>query len=109
MKNTERKEETRPKTGGAHHQTPEEIWSRQTALAGLKRIVEAALACAETEIRDENGMLVEVKFNHQAAGAATKAIEVANRMMGYALPEDGGEAEDTAITVLFGDAEEYAE
>ena len=85
----------------------EKIWSRQMALRGLKRIVDMALAGACTEIRDEDGALVEVKFNPQAAGAATKAIEVANRMLGYTAPEDA-EEEDRLVTVELGAAEEFA-
>ena len=99
------KEETRGK--GSADTRLEKIWSRQMALRGLKRIVDMALSGASTEIRDEDGALVEVKFNPQAAGAATKAIEVANRMLGYTAPE-GAEEEDRLVTVELGDAEEFA-
>ena len=85
----------------------EKIWSRQMALRGLKRIVDMALIGACTEIRDEDGALVEVKFNAQAAGAATKAIEVANRMLGYTAPDEA-EDEDRFVTIELGDAEEFA-
>ncbi len=85
------------------------IWSRRMALIGLKRIYETALAGARTEIRDEDGALIEVKFNPSAANAATKAIEVANRMMGYAAPEDAHDTADLSLRVEFGDWEEYAE
>ena len=78
------------------------------ALCGLKRIVEAALEGARTEVRDEDGALVEVKFNPTAANAATKAIEVANRMLGYTAPEEEGEG-DSLIFVDLGDAREFAE
>lgn len=88
------------------------IWSRRMALVGLKRIYHAALEGARTEIRDEDGALVEVKFNPTAANAATKAIEVANRMLGYTAPEGDGEGEGAdgagALTVTLGDAEELA-
>ena len=86
----------------------EKIWSRRMALCGLKRIVEAALEGARTEICDEDGALVEVKFNPTAANAATKAIEVANRMLGYTAPEDEGDT-DSVIFVDLGDAGEFAE
>ena len=86
----------------------EKLWSRRMALCGLKRIVEAALEGARTEVRDEDGALVEVKFNPTAANAATKAIEVANRMLGYTAPEEEG-AHDSVIFVDLGDAREFAE
>ena len=77
------------------------------ALLGLKRIYETALEGARIEIRDEDGALVEVKFNPSAANAATKAIEIANRMMGYAAPEEDA-AEELSLSVDLGDAEEFA-
>ncbi len=86
----------------------EKIWSRRMALLGLKRIYETALEGARVEVRDEDGALVEVKFNPSAANAATKAIEVANRMLGYSAPEDGEEAALT-LTVDLGEAAEWAE
>ena len=85
----------------------EKIWSRRMALLGLKRIYETALEGARIEIRDEDGALVEVKFNPSAANAATKAIEIANRMMGYAAPEEDA-AEELSLSVDLGDAEEFA-
>ena len=78
------------------------------ALCGLKKIFEAALAGARIEIRDEDGALVEVKFNPTAANAATKAIETANRMLGYTAPDEG-DGEDGFVFVDLGDAEELAE
>ena len=86
----------------------EKLWSRRMALIGLKRIYETALEGARTEIRDEDGALVEVKFNPTAANAATKAIEAANRMLGYTVPEEDT-AGDTLFSVELGEAEEYAE
>ena len=85
----------------------ERIWSRQMALEGLKRIYEAALAGARQEICDEDGALVEVKFNPTAANAATKAIEAANKMLGYTAPEED-EGDGGALLVELGDAEEFA-
>lgn len=79
------------------------------ALTGLKRIFETALEGARVEIRDEDGALVEVKFNPSAANAATKAIEAANRMLGYATPAEEEEAAGGLFCVSFGEAEEYAE
>ena len=78
------------------------------ALIGLKRIYETALEGARIEIRDEDGTLVEVKFNPSAANAATKAIEAANRMLGYTAPEEDA-TEATLFSVELGEAEEYAE
>ena len=86
----------------------EKIWSRRMALCGLKRIFEAAIDGARVEIRDEDGALVEVKFNPTAANAATKAIEVANRMLGYTAPEENEDA-DGLLFIDFGNAEELAE
>lgn len=86
----------------------EKIWSRRMALCGLKRIVEAALAGARIEVCDEDGALVEVKFNPTAANAATKAIETANRMLGYTVPDEK-DVDDGFVYVDLGDAEEFAE
>ena len=86
----------------------QKIWSRKMALDGLKRIFAAALEGARTEVLDEDGALVEVKFNPSAANAATKAIEVANRMLGYTAPE-AEDAEAAAVIVDLGDAAEFAE
>ena len=84
----------------------EKIWSRRMALMGLKRIYLAALEGARTEIRDEDGALVEVKFSPTAAAAATKAIEVANRMLGYTTPEE--RESDLSLCVEFGESEALA-
>ena len=84
----------------------EKIWSRRMALTGLKRIFLAALEGARTEVRDGDGALVEVKFNPTAATAATKAIEVANKMLGYTTPDE--EEGDTHLTVTFDEGEELA-
>lgn len=84
----------------------EKIWSRRMALTGLKRIFLAALEGARTEIRDGDGALVEVKFNPTAATAATKAIEVANKMLGYTTPEET--ESDAHLTVTFEEGEDLA-
>ena len=80
----------------------ERIWSRRMALLGLKRIYQAALEGARVEVRDRDGALVEVKFSPTAAAAATKAIEVANKMLGYTAPEES--ETDTSLCVELGDA-----
>lgn len=87
----------------------EKVWSRKAALEGLKRIFETALEGARVEVRDEEGALLEVKFNPSAANAATKAVETANRMLGYQEPdgEESGEGE-TDFTVELGEAREFA-
>lgn len=100
-------EEADTTRAGAERRTLQKIWSRRMALLGLKRIYLAALEGARTEIRDGDGALVEVKFNPTAATAATKAIEVANRMLGYTTPEEEG-AEDNHLTVTFVGEEELA-
>ena len=88
----------------------EQVWSRKMALEGLKRIFETALEGARIEIRDENGALVEVKFNPPAANAATKAVETANRMLGSSAPEpeQDGEDADSLLSVDLCDAEDFA-
>jgi len=101
-----KKGKSAPRDGGKD--PLEKIWSRRMALLGLKRIYETALEGARIEVRDEDGALVEVKFNPTAANAATKAIEVANRMLGYTAPEEN-EGEDGLLFIDFGNAEELAE
>ena len=91
---------------GEAHAKLEQIWSRRMALLGLKRIFFAALEGARTEIRDGDGALVEVKFNPTAATAATKAIEIANKMLGYTAPEE--DEGDTHLTVTFEEGEDFA-
>ena len=86
----------------------EKVWSRKIALEGLKRIFETALEGARIEIRDEDGALVEVKFNPSAANAATKAVETANKMLGYTTPNDEEGTEDGSVLVDLGEAEEFA-
>ena len=110
-----RKRKASPVHGAAHAEKQEteeaklkKLWSRRMALLGLKRVYQAALEGARVEIRDEDGALVEVKFNPSAANAATKAIEVANRMLGYTAPE-AEDAEAAAVIVDLGDAAEFAE
>lgn len=100
-----KKGKSAPKDGGKD--PLEKIWSRRMALLGLKRIYETALEGARIEVRDEDGALVEVKFNPSAANAATKAIEIANRMMGYAAPEEDA-ADGLSLSVDLGEAEEFA-
>ena len=87
----------------------EKTWSREMALCGLKRIYETALEGARTEVRDKDGALVEVKFSPTALGAATKAIEVANRMLGYTSPEEEEGETEGLLSVELGEAEAFAE
>lgn len=94
--------------GAAERARLEKIWSRQMALEGLKKIYRAALEGARQEICDGDGALVEVKFNPTAANAATKAIEAANKMLGYTAPEEEAAAAGT-VSVELGEAEEFAE
>lgn len=103
------------RTGDALEKTDEEklrsIWSRAMALRGLKRVMNVSLEAAKIPTLDENGEVIEVKFNPSAANAATKAIETANKMLGYNLPEsyDDEDADDESeVTVVFENAEEYS-
>lgn len=99
------KEKERP-VSEPERQKLEKIWSRRMALWGLKRIYLAALEGARTEIRDKDGALVEVKFSPTAAAAATKAIEVANRMLGYTTPDE--RESDLSLCVELGESEALA-
>ncbi len=83
------------------------IWSRAMALRGLKKVLGVSLEAARIPTLDENGAVVDVKYNPSAANAATKAIEVANKMLGYNLP-DGEEDGEESITVIFDGMEEYS-
>ena len=111
----EKQHEPTKKQAATRHAPPKEaeraglerIWSRRMALLGLKRIYEAAIEGARQEVCDEDGALVEVKFNPTAANAATKAIEVANRMLGYSAPEEDAPS-DGLFSVVLGEAEEFA-
>lgn len=87
---------------GGGRESLERIWSRRMALIGLKRIYLAALEGARVEVRDRDGALVEVKFSPTAAAAATKAIEVANKMLGYTAPEES--EGDSYLCVELGEA-----
>lgn len=86
----------------------ESIWSRAMALRGLKKVVKVSLEAAKVPTLDENGDVVDVKFNPSAANAATKAIETANKMLGYNLPEDDTDDQEGELTVIFDGAEEYS-
>lgn len=89
-----------------------DIWSREMALEGLKKIFMASLEGARVEVCDDNGDVVGVKFNPSAANAARAAVETANKMLGYTSPaECDGECdgEGTVLTIELGDAEEFAE
>ncbi len=87
----------------------EGIWSRAMALRGLKKVLGVSLEAAKIPTLDENGEVVEVRYNPSAANAATKAIETANKMLGYNLPGENDEHEDDdVLTVVFEGMEEYS-
>lgn len=88
-----------------------DIWSREMALEGLKKIFMASLEGARVEVCDDNGDVVGVKFNPSAANAARAAVETANKMLGYSSPaeESEGGGEGTVLTIELGEAEEFAE
>ncbi len=86
------------------------IWSRAMALRGLKKVVSVSLEAAKVPTVDENGEVKEIKFNPSAANAATKAIETANKMLGYNLPDEEEDGEDEGeIIVSFDCPREYSE
>ena len=88
-----------------------EIWSREMALEGLKKIFEASLEGARVEVLDECGEVVSVKFSPQAANVARSALDAANKMLGYTSPaEDGAGGEgDGVLCIELGEAEEFAD
>jgi hypothetical protein len=79
----------------------EKYWSREKALSALNEVVAVSIEAAKN---------TESKFNSQAANAATKAIEIANKIMGYgsAGSEESGE-DESSLTVEFSGDEELAE
>ncbi len=87
-------------------ESPEEIWSRADAVRELKRVVAVSLEAARQETPGEDGAPARVTDNPGAANAATKAIEVLNRLLGYGAPETEEEG-DGSLTVLFSEGEEY--
>ena len=83
-----------------------DIWSRRVALSGLLAIYRVALDGARAGGRGKDGEGGDGKFNPTAANTAIKAIEVANRMMGYAAPAGDEEraeekADENAFSVAF--------
>ncbi|MBQ7171262.1 MAG: hypothetical protein IJR89_03175 [Clostridia bacterium] len=88
---------------------PEEIWSRADAVRELKRVVAVSLEAARQETPGEDGAPARVTYNPSAANAATKAIEVLNRLLGYGPPETEEDGGDRSLTVLFGEGEAYTE
>ncbi|MBQ2118375.1 MAG: hypothetical protein II192_04900 [Clostridia bacterium] len=89
-------------------ESPEEIWSRADAVRELKRVVAVSLEAARQETPGEDGAPARVTYNPSAANAATKAIEVLNRLLGYGAPETEEEG-DGSLTVLFSEGEEYTQ
>ena len=108
-KNEGKKIQSEPKKHSLDEETRlRGIWSKAMALRGLKKVMNVSLEAAKIPTLNENGEVVEVKFNPSAANAATKAIETANKMLGYNLPDDDSDECDTEITVIFENAEEYS-
>lgn len=88
-----------------------EIWSREMALEGLKKIFEASIEGARVEVLDECGEVVSVKFSPQAANVARAALDAANKMLGYTTPaeDDADDEGDGVLRVELGEAEEFAD
>ena len=78
------------------------------AVRELKRVVAVSLEAARQETPGEDGAPARVTYNPSAANAATKAIEVLNRLLGYGAPETEEEG-DGSLTVLFSEGEEYTQ
>lgn len=78
------------------------IWSREEALLALKQLYLTAMEGTLERVVDKKSGEVSVQFNSSAASTATKAIEAANRMMGYQQPqeEDAPGAEGIEVTFL---------
>ena len=85
------------------------IWSKAMALRGLKKVVSVSLEAAKVKTTGEDGEIIDIKFNPSAANAATKAIETANKMLGYNLPEEEDDGADKEIKIVFEDGEEYSD
>ncbi len=105
------KKEKKEKKRGETEEKLAGIWSRAMALRGLKKVLGVSLEAARIPTLDENGDVVDIKYNPSAANAATKAIETANKMLGYNLPDEEGEDVDdeATLTVIFDGMEEYSE
>ncbi len=93
-----------PKKPSRQKKKLEKIWSREEALLELKRVVRASIDGTNEEVRTKDGD-TEVRFNPSAANAATKAIEVANRLAGYGDEEE--EDDDREIVVRFESGGEF--
>ena len=78
------------------------------AVEGYKKIYLAALEGTRIEILDDNGDVVEVKYNPSAANAATKALDALCRLLGYSSPVEETDEDDREIVVELGEAEEYS-
>lgn len=106
MSEKEEKKRTAAKTGEVERL--QKIWSRRMAVDGYKKVYLASLEGTRTEILDDNGDVVEVKYNPSAANAATKALDALCRLLGYSSPPEPTDEADGEITVELGEAEEYS-
>ncbi|NLK39471.1 MAG: hypothetical protein GX303_04390 [Clostridiales bacterium] len=79
----------------------ERIWSREEALAALKQLYLVSMEGALERVVDKRSGETAVQFNASAASTATKAIEAANKMMGYQKPEAAELPEGGGIEVEF--------
>ena len=104
----EEKEKRSERSASDENARLQRIWSRRMAVEGYKKIYLAALEGTRIEILDDNGDVVEVKYNPSAANAATKALDALCRLLGYSLPPEPTDETDGEITVELGEAEEYS-
>lgn len=85
------------------------IWSREQALEGLKKVYQVSIEGTLQRTTDKKSGDVEVKFNASAASAATKAIEAANKMLGYQELDTDNDADDTVEVEFYIDEPELCE
>lgn len=81
------------------------------ALRKLKKLMDVSIAASCTEARDKKDGSPVIEYDSSAMNAATKAIDTANKMLGYqdADGKDGADAGGVSITVDFHGREELAE
>jgi phage terminase small subunit len=80
-------------------------WTREDSLNALREIVEKGLEATRTPIFDENGEVVDYKFDPSAARVVRDAVESLNKMQGYNEPEKS--EVDAVISVAFADGSDF--
>jgi len=76
------------------------------ALERLRQLADSSIEAVVTETAKSGGE-PEVKYNANAAATAIKAIETANKMLGYNEPEK--ETGEDGVMIVFGEGEDFTE